>query len=68
MSVDLVEVEGVDVPGEVHERLDAEFHGFDVTHVEQPVAVGPVVEGFLQFLVHQHGRGGVDPQVVVGRP
>ena len=68
MAVGGVEVEGVDIPGHVHEGLDAEFHGFDVAHVEQPVTVCPVVVGLLQFLVHQHRRRCVEPQIVMRSP
>ena len=47
--------------------LHFHLHGLDVAHVEQPVAVGAGGIGFQQFLVHQHGGSGGNPEVVVGR-
>ena len=63
--VHVVKTEVFEVPSHVEEQADAQLHRLDVAHVEQPVAVAARAVGLLQLLVHQHGRRGAKPKVVV---
>ena len=65
MGAGFLEREVMDIPGHIHKGLDAQFHGLDITHIQQPIAVGPCIVGFLQLLVHQYGRRCVLPEIVV---
>ena len=65
IGVGVVVAERGEVVCHVEKHLRLHLHGFDVAHVEQPVAVGSCGIGLQQFLIHQHGRGGGNPQVVV---
>ena len=59
ISVHVVVAERAEVICHVKELLHLNLHRFDVTDVQQPVAVGTSGIGLQQLLVHQHRcRGG----------
>ena len=64
-AVDVFVIESVKVPCHVEECLHGKLHGLYVAYVKQPIAVGTCVVSLFQLLIHQHGGGGVEPQIIM---
>ncbi len=54
----------VRIPGIIQEKLDGEFHGFDVTHIDNPDLIGSKGMGQVHLLPHPFNLVGVQPFII----
>ena len=65
MKVNILITERFNIPCQIKKGFDTQFHGLDVAHIKQPVAVSLRIISFLQLLIHQQRRRGVEPKIIM---